>query len=205
MDLTQAKQSPSARNAALAPLPDAERELKALGQLYGADRSKVLTGEGAREELVKSEGGDYALLHFATHAVLDDSNPMYSYILLSHDAGGEDGRLEAREIMKLDLKAEMVILSACQTARGRVAAGEGIIGMSWALFVAGSPTVVVTQWEVDAARSADLMIEFHRNLRQKRDGMTKAEALRLSALKLLHGPYSHPAYWAGFILIGDER
>jgi CHAT domain-containing protein len=73
------------------------------------------------------------------------------------------------------------------------------------LFVAGSPTAVVTQWEVDAARSADLMIEFHRNLTQKRNGMSKAEALRLSALKLLHGPYSHPAYWAGFILIGDER
>jgi CHAT domain-containing protein len=204
-DLTQAEQSPSARNVAFAPLPDAEREVKALGQLYGAAKSKVLTGEGAREELVKAEASHYALLHFATHAILDDSNPMYSYILLSHGAGGEDGRLEAQEITKLDLKAEMVVLSACQTARGRVAAGEGIIGMSWALFVAGSPTAVVTQWEVDAARSADLMIEFHRNLTQKRNGMSKAEALRLSALKLLHGPYSHPAYWAGFILIGDER
>ncbi|MBD0369950.1 MAG: CHAT domain-containing protein [Pyrinomonadaceae bacterium] len=205
-DVTQAQAGPAPRSAALAALPDAEREVKTLGQLYGANNSKVLTGERAREELVKSEAGDYALLHFATHAVLDDSNPMYSYILLSHAAGAasEDGRLEVREIAELDLKAEMVVLSACQTARGRVAAGEGIVGMSWALFVAGSPTVVVTQWEVDAARSADLMIEFHRNLLQKR-GMSKAEALRQSALKLLRGPYSHPAYWAGFILIGDER
>jgi CHAT domain-containing protein/Tfp pilus assembly protein PilF len=206
-DLRQTQAGPSPRSAALAPLPDAEREVKTLGQLYGANNSKVLTGERAREELVKSEAGNYALLHFATHAVLDDGNPMYSYILLSQAAGtgGEDGRLEVREIAELDLRAEMVVLSACQTARGRVAAGEGIMGMSWALFVAGSPTVVVTQWEVDTARSADLMIEFHRNLLRKRGGMSKAEALRLSALKLLRGPYSHPAYWAGFILIGDER
>lgn len=206
-DLAQSQAEPSTQSPALAPLPDAEREVKALGQLYGVSNSKVLTGERAREELVKSEAGDYALLHFATHAVLDDSNPMYSYILLSHAAGtsSEDGRLEVREIAELDLRAEMVVLSACQTARGRVAAGEGIIGMSWALFAAGSPTAVVTQWEVDAARSADLMIEFHRNLLRKRVGMTKAEALRLAALKLLRGPFSHPAYWAGFILIGDER
>ena len=98
-------------------------------------------GDKATEEEAKAEAEKYRLLHFAAHAVLDDRNPMYSRIMLSRDAKREDGMLEAWELMKLDLTAEMVVLSACQTARGRVRAGEGMIGMSWALFVAGSPSV----------------------------------------------------------------
>jgi CHAT domain-containing protein len=199
------------RDEPLSQLPSAEREVNALGQLYGRDRSRVLIGPQAREAAVKMEAGRYRVLHFATHALLDDRNPMYSRILLASepDGSGEDGLLEAWEVMKLDLSAELTVLSACQTARGRVAPGEGIIGMSWALFVAGSPAAVVSQWEVDSERSAALMVEFHRNLLgQKPAGRrapTKSEALRQAALKLLRGPYSHPAYWAGFILIGDER
>jgi CHAT domain-containing protein len=107
--------------------------------------------------------------------------------------------------MKLDLNAELAVLSACETARGRVAAGEGIIGMSWALFVAGSPAAVVSQWKVDSARSSELMIEFHRNLLQNRGALSKSEALRLAALKVFRSSYNHPAYWAGFILIGDDN
>ncbi len=195
----------------LGPLPHTEREVNTLGQLYGRARSKVLIGDKATEEEVKAEAGKYLLLHFASHAVLDDRNPMYSRIMLSRagDKAQEDGLLEAWELMKLDLTAEMAVLSACQTARGRVGAGEGMIGMSWALFVAGCPTVVVSQWKVDSARTTDLMLEFHRNLlRRKQAGepaMTKAEALRDAALKLLHGQYNHPAYWAGFVLIGNEK
>jgi CHAT domain-containing protein len=75
--------------------------------------------------------------------------------------------------------------------------------MSWALFVAGSPSAVVSQWKVDSARSSELMIEFHRNLWRKH--MTKSEALRQAALKVFHGSYNHPAYWAGFILIGEDN
>ncbi len=93
----------------------------------------------------------------------------------------EDGLLEAWEIMKLDLNAALTILSACETARGRVAAGEGMIGISWALFVAGSPAAVVSQWKVDSARTSELMIEFHHNLLRKRGAgkrsLTTSEAL----------------------------
>jgi CHAT domain-containing protein len=199
------------RNETLGPLPDAEKEVNILRQLYGPARSKVLIGNQAQEERVKAEAGKYAVLHLATHAILDDNSPMYSRIMLSPAEGDtrEDGMLEAWELMRLDLSAQLVVLSACQTARGRVAAGEGIIGMSWALFVAGSPAAVVSQWKVDSARSAELMVEFHRNLLSKPSGnrraMTKSEALRQAALKLLRGPFNHPAYWAGFILIGDEQ
>jgi CHAT domain-containing protein len=206
-----AKVSLTRGDESLDPLPNAEREVNTLGKLYGAERSRILIGEQATEEQVKAEASRYLLLHFATHAVLDDRNPMYSRIVMSSPEEGakEDGLLEAWELMNLDLKAELVVLSACQTARGRVGAGEGMIGMSWALFVAGSPSVVVSQWKVDSARTTDLMLEFHRNLLRKLatggPAMSKAEALRAAALKLLHGQYNHPAYWAGFVIIGNER
>jgi CHAT domain-containing protein/Tfp pilus assembly protein PilF len=192
------------RDEPLTPLPEAEKEVNTLGRLYGAG-SKVLIGRQALEATIKSEAGKYKVLHFATHAILDDRNPLYSHIVLSRtdDDTQEDGLLEAWEIMKLDLNAELAVLSACETARGRIAAGEGIIGMSWALFVAGSPAAVVSQWKVDSARSSELMIEFHRNLLRKH--LTKSEALRQAALKVFHGPYNHPAYWAGFILIGEDN
>lgn len=187
------------------PLPGAEQEVNTLGELYGRNRSKVLIGDKATEEEVKSEAERYRLLHFATHAILDDRNPMYSRIILSRPKDKrQDGMLEAWELMKLDLTAEMVVLSACQTARGRIGAGEGMIGMSWALFVAGSPSVVVSQWKVDSDRTMELMIDFHQNL-VRRKSTTKAEALRAAALKLLHSKYNHPVYWAGFVLIGNER
>jgi len=154
---------------------------------------------------MKAEAGKFKILHFATHAILDDRNPLYSHIILSRTDNDqhEDGLLESWELMKLDLNAELAVLSACETARGRVAAGEGIIGMSWALFVAGSPAAVVSQWKVDSARSSELMIEFHRNVLQKR--VSKSEALRQAALKVFRSSYNHPAYWAGFILIGDDN
>jgi len=193
----------------LEPLPDAEREVNTLRTLYGAAKSKVLIGEQATEEEVKADAAQYRLLHFATHAILDDRNPMYSRLMLASPDGNarEDGFLEAWEVMKLDLTAATVVLSACQTARGRIGLGEGMIGMSWALFVAGSPSIVVSQWKVDSARTTDLMVEFHRNLLRAKAGgkVTKSEALQLAAKKLLRSRYNHPAYWAGFVLIGSER
>lgn len=195
----------------LGTLPHAEREVTAVGRMYGSGRSRVLVENQAQEETVKSEAGRYSILHFATHALLDDSNPMYSRIVLSRnvETSGEDGFLEAWEILKLDLNADLAVLSACQTARGPVSAGEGMIGISWAMFVAGCPAVVASQWKVDSARTADLMIEFHRNLlksgTRSNSGVAKAESLRQAALKLLRSPYNHPTYWAGFIFVGSPR
>jgi CHAT domain-containing protein len=166
-------------------------------------------GTEAREERFKAEGGSYGMLHLATHGILNDASPMYSYVLLSQEGNQkEDGLLEAWEMMNLNLKAELVVLSACETARGRVGAGEGVIGLSWALFVAGSPTAVVSQWKVESASTTRLMVEFHRQLKTGMESpeskMSKAQALQQAALKLLHSrQYAHPFYWAGFVLVGD--
>jgi CHAT domain-containing protein/Tfp pilus assembly protein PilF len=197
------------RDEKLHPLPEAEREVQSLGQLYRPAPSKVYVGAEAREERLKAEASSYSVLHLATHGVLNDASPMYSHVLLSQEGDQkEDGLLEAWELMNLDLKAELVVLSACETARGRVGAGEGVIGLSWALFVAGTPTAVVSQWKVESSSTTELMVEFHRSLRpdstKPRSKVPKAQALRQAALKLLRGgQYAHPFYWAGFVVVGD--
>jgi CHAT domain-containing protein len=194
---------PASRDERLAPLPEAEREVHALGALYGRARSTVLIGAEAREDRVKAEAGRFGVLHFATHGFVDDAAPLYSHLVLAQVPSGEDGLLEAWELMNLDLNAELVVLSACETGRGRVGAGEGLIGLSWALFVAGVPTAVVSQWKVDSASTTELMLAFHERLRGA-TGRSRAEALRQAALKMLRRPgYRHPFHWAGFVVMGD--
>src|SRR5215471_6989698 len=192
-------------SAAFPPLPEAERQVKSLGQLYGSQRSRIYVGAEAREDRLKAEAGNYRILQFATHGVLNNANPMYSNIVLAQSAEDpkEDGLLEGWEIMDLDLKADLVVLSACDTARGRIGAGEGVIGLTWAFFVSGTPTTVVSQWRVESASTTDLMLSFHRNLKSAGGAhyaMTKAEALRQAELKLLRTKgYQHPFFWAGFV------
>jgi CHAT domain-containing protein len=193
----------------LEPLPEAETQVKRLGELYGAAQSRIYTGRSAQEERFKLEAGNYRIIHMATHGIINNASPMYSQMALSTSPtnNSEDGMLEAWEIMNLDLRADLVVLSACETAGGRVGAGEGMIGLSWALFVAGAPTAVVTQWKVESASSTELMMEFHKQLRNNspRTGVLySASALRQASLKLLRGKrYDHPFYWAPFVVIGN--
>jgi CHAT domain-containing protein len=134
---------------------------------------------------------------------------MYSHLALAQGGGAEDGLLEAWELMRLDLKADLAALSACETARGRFGAGEGMIGLTWALFVAGVPSTVVSQWKVESASTRDLMLGFHRQLlapAKAKGKMTKAEALRQAALTVMKNPETkHPFYWAGFVLVGASQ
>ena len=198
---------PTLRDRNLAPLPEAEQEVKALGRLYGAARSKIYIGAEAREDRVKSEASQARILHFTTHGTLNNASPMYSYLTLAEGGANDDGRLEAWELMQLDLKADLAVLSACETARGRIGAGEGMIGFSWAMFIAGVPSIVVSQWKVESAGTRDLMVSFHRSLTgAAKTQPTKTDALRQAALTLMKKPETrHPFYWAGFVLVGDGR
>jgi CHAT domain-containing protein/Tfp pilus assembly protein PilF len=193
-------------DGAFAPLPNAETEVREIGRVYGAS-AKIYTGAAAREDRFKEEAGHYRVVHLATHGLLNDTNPLYSYVVLAKGASKEDGLLEAREMLNLDLKADLVILSACQTAEGRISSGEGIVGMSWALQVAGSPATVVSQWNIDSSSTTDLMLSFHRRLhpRLAEPGRLTggAEALRQASLELMRSPqYRHPYYWSAFALVG---
>jgi CHAT domain-containing protein len=183
--------------------------VRALGRLYGSQQSHIYVGNQAREDRFKAEAGNFQVLHLATHGFLDNANPMYSNIALSSgDGGREDGLLEAWEVLNMDLIADLVVLSACETARGRVGGGEGMVGLTWAFFVAGVPTTVASQWKVESRSTTELMLAFHQSLRKLSDDSSNRFAvprsLQQAALRLLRDPeYSHPFYWAGFVVVGD--
>jgi len=194
------------RNEWLASLPEAEEEVRALGRMYGA-RATVRVCAAATEAEFKKEAPHFRLLHLATHGMYDDSDPMYSHLVLARRAGdGEDGLLEAREVADLDLHADLVVLSACETGRGGERAGEGMIGLSWALLAAGSETAILTDFKVDSASSRDLMIAFHHRLLQqggtRMSGRIAVEALRDAEIAALKSRRSHPFYWASFFAAG---
>jgi CHAT domain-containing protein/tetratricopeptide (TPR) repeat protein len=184
-----------------APLPHAEREAREVARLYAGDSARAYVGAEATEDLLRQEAGRHRLLHLATHGVVDDRSPMHSHVLLARGASAaDDGQLEAWEILSLTLDADLVVLSACESGRGRVAPGEGLIGLSWALAVAGARSTVVSQWKVDSASTTALMLAFHR---ERRRGASTAQALRLAAERLRATPeYRHPFYWGAFVAIG---
>jgi CHAT domain-containing protein/Tfp pilus assembly protein PilF len=188
------------------PLPEAERQVRRIAALYGADRSTIHLGREAREDRFKSDAPRHSIVHLATHGVLDESSPLYSHLVLSPSADrvADDGLLEAWELLDLRLDAEVVVLAACETGRGRIASGEGIVGMMWALFAAGAQSTIASQWKVEASSTNQLMIALHRRLASGE--LSKSEALRRASLEVLRDDrYAHPFYWAPFVLVGDPR
>lgn len=187
-------------------LPEAERQTGTLKNLYGAANIRVFNRRQADEAAFRREtAAGFSTLHLATHGVLDNNSPLNSYVLLApNQASGDDGRLEAWEILELNLSSDLIFLSACETARGQSRSGEGLIGLSWSLMVAGARNVVVSQWKVESASTTDLTIDFYKSLRQT--SSKKPEALRQAALKLRRSASTaHPFYWAGFVLIGETE
>lgn len=186
------------------PLPDAERQARSVADAYGPGRSTIYLGDEAREDRFKVEAPRHSILHLVSHGVLDEASPLYSHLLLSPGGRGstEDGLLEAWELLDLKLDAELVVLSACETGRGRIARGEGTVGTMWALFIAGARSTIVSQWKVEATSTTALMIAFHRGLATSAG--TKASLLRAATLSVMKDPkYTHPFYWAPFVLVGD--
>ncbi|HEV2763421.1 MAG TPA: CHAT domain-containing tetratricopeptide repeat protein, partial [Pyrinomonadaceae bacterium] len=187
--------------------PEVERELQALRQLYGAARTRVYTGAEAREERAKGEGVNASVLHFAAPTVVSEAAPLYSYVVLAGSEQGrpEDGLLYAWEVMGLDTPARVVVLPLASHAWGRAETGGGLVGLSWAWFVAGSPSVVVSQWPGAPAATAELMTAFNRQLNAA-EKTSKAGAWQQAVRGLLQmEAHRHPVYWAGFNLIGDGR
>jgi tetratricopeptide (TPR) repeat protein len=188
----------------LPPLPYADDEVRQVaGELGG--RADLHIGDEAQKRFVTSGHLRTApLVHFATHAVADTRDPDRSRILLAPPApGAPPDYLFLREVADLDLTGvELVTLSACQTERGRIVRGEGVEGFSRALLASGAAASVTTLWDIADRASAALMTQFYFFLA---DGRPKAEALRQAKLQLLgsNGRWSHPYYWAGYVLTGD--
>jgi tetratricopeptide (TPR) repeat protein len=175
-------------------LPGARRELEALTRSYAGVTALQLDGAGAAPLAMDRLRG-YALLHFATHAELDDQSPWQSALLLG------DTRFTAAEIARERLDARLAVLAACASADGRRLSGEGVLGLASAFLSAGAPAVVATLWPVDDAATAQLMERFYAGLAA---GRSAAAALAEAQAGLRAEPATaHPFFWAGVVLVGD--
>jgi len=180
---------------AAANLPGETTEIEALRGIYG---ERVTVVRAATERDVKRLAPRYSIVHFAAHGSYVQDDPLDSYLTFNADSSS-DGRLTARELMSLSLSAHLVVISACSSAAGSIAPGEGMIGMSWALLVAGSPTVVAAQWEVESTITTGVMRAFHRELANGAGAAAALRTAQLAQLAQLRG--GHPFYWAAFVVM----
>src|SRR5262249_23866713 len=171
------------------PLPHDAAEAQRVAR-FGGRGTRVYVGPEATESRLKTSPLErFDVVHFATHGLLSRRVPSRSALLLAGDRG-EEGLLTARRIYRLMLRSEMVVLSGCETARGRILAGEGVQGLAQAFFHAGARSVVASLWDVSDRRTADLMAGFYGHLAK---GEAKAEALPSAKLDLLrHRPAPPP-------------
>jgi CHAT domain-containing protein/tetratricopeptide (TPR) repeat protein len=186
--------NPSPLPAQLPNLPGAELEAKTIAKFLNV---KPLIGGEATKTAVLDKIGTAKIIHFATHGILDDQQGLESSLALV-SSKNEDGMLKASEIIDLKLKADLAVLSACDTGRGKIT-GDGVVGLSRSFMTAGVPSVVVSLWAVPDEPTTELMTEFYKQLQKT---PSKAKALRLAMLKTMKDNPT-PRDWAGFTLIGQ--
>ena len=188
-----------AEGAALVPLPGARSEART-AVAAGAPGSRLLVGPEASEHFLKSADlRSYDVLHFATHAVVDEDAPERSAVVLAPGAEVEDGLLQSREITQLDLAGKAVVLAACRGASGQGLRGEGVIGLGRSFFEAGAHAVVGSLWPLRDDESSALLETFYRRLG---DGAPMADALAEARRERIRAG-APPAAWAGMVLLGD--
>jgi CHAT domain-containing protein len=193
------------RGLALKPLPATRQELEGIAGLY--PQARTYLGRAATEERAKSIGPEARFVHFACHGLLDERFPLNSALALTipeHPVEGQDnGLLQAWEIFEsVRLDADLVTLSACDTALGKEMGGEGLVGLTRAFQYAGARSVLASLWSVSDVSTAGFMKRFYGYLRS---GKPKDEALQAAQIDQIRGSsgLSHPFYWAAFELSGD--
>ena len=181
----------------LAALPGAQQEAKQIAQVLN---TPFLTGEQATKVAVKKLMQKASIIHLATHGLLDNlEEPGIPGAVALAPSKGDNGLLSANEVVNLKLNAQLVVLSACDTGRGRIT-GDGLLGFPRALITAGVPSIIVSLWQVsDQNSTVFLMPEFYRQWKKNPD---KAHALRAAMLETKK-KYPNPSDWAAFIFIGE--
>ncbi len=169
----------------------------------------AFTAQSATEENFRTSASNYGVIHFGTHTEINNTSPLMSRLILSASANDStdenDGYLHAYEIYSLQLRAELAVLTACETGLGKQSNSEGVMSLAHSFAYAGCPSVVMSVWQIDEKTSATIVEYFYKNLSE---GMPKNEALRQAKLKYLKenpGELSAPYYWAGMILLGDVK
>jgi CHAT domain-containing protein/Tfp pilus assembly protein PilF len=186
-------------DASMPPLPGAREEGRLVAKRLAPASVSLLVGPDATEAAFKKTAGKTRFVHVATHGLISSDRPLRSSLLLA-PGGGDDGYLRVDEIFGLALEADLVVLSGCSTGLGK-ASGDGIIGLARAFIYAGTPAVVVSQWDVSDRATTYLMDQFYASLGK---GRGPAAALR-DAQMAARARYPHPALWAAFVAIGEPR
>jgi CHAT domain-containing protein len=187
----------------LDPLPAARKEVETLQENYqGFFAFDTL----ASEKTVKEKASDFAILHFATHGILDKKRPMLSSLAFSEDNNSTESNFwQAHEISKIQLNADLVVLSACETGYGEFEAGNGIASLARAFMYAGSSSLIVSLWQVNDYATSEIMKNLYANLA---NGMKKDEALRQAKVQYIKSAkkaLAHPAFWSPFIMMGNTQ
>jgi CHAT domain-containing protein len=167
----------------------------------------ALDFKASRATITSKELSQYRILHFATHGIVNLEHPELSGIILSLvDESGrpQDGYIRLHDIYNLNLPADLVVLSACQTGVGKQIRGEGLMTLTRGFMYAGAARVVASLWKVDDLATAELMGKFYKEMFT--NGRQPADALRAAQIELSRDKrWQSPYYWAGFILQGDWR
>ncbi len=194
--------------ASLKRLPFTRREAEAIAALTGANtRLKALDFDASKTTAMSPDLSQFRIVHFATHGLLNSQHPELSGIVLSLvDERGQpqDGFLRLHDIFNMKLNAEMVVLSACQTALGKDVKGEGLMGLTRGFMYAGAARVVASLWDVRDEATAELMKRFYRGM--LKDNLRPAAALRAAQISMWKDArWGAPYYWAGFVLQGEWK
>ncbi|MCC5875669.1 MAG: CHAT domain-containing protein [Candidatus Sumerlaeia bacterium] len=179
-------------------LPFAQKEAERL--VFDFETVTLRTGSEATETWLRENISQFNIIHIASHGEFDPDEPLESALLLAPDGEGEDGRLTAADIFSMDIQADLITLSACQTGLGRISVGDDVIGLNRAFVYAGTRQILSTLWRVDDLSTAILFKYFYREVGTH----DHAEALRRSQIRLRSRPeFQHPAHWSSVVLSGD--
>lgn len=190
-------------------LPATETEVTDIFNLYKKKHKKALvkTHAQANEPFAKSDTlSNSRIIHIATHGFVNEEKPELSGLLLAQDTTlSDDGILYSGEIYNLNLNADLVVLSACETGLGQIKKGEGVMGLTRALMYAGANNIIVSLWKVSDQSTSQLMVDFYtKMLKDKKNKKNYSQLLREAKLEMINGgTYSHPYYWSPFVLIGE--
>ena len=186
----------------LEPIPYSRTEVEGLKKRLGPEKADVLIGGKATEAAFKRlDLGPYRLIHLACHAISDDRYPLRSALVLAPGGeGDEDGFLQVSEMYGMRTRADLVVLSACQTGRGKIIRNEGVLGLPRIFFYMGARSVVTTLWPVHDKAGALFMDYFYDAYF---DGAGKAGALRTAKRRMAGSKYGHPYYWAAYTIAGE--
>jgi CHAT domain-containing protein/Tfp pilus assembly protein PilF len=186
----------------LSLLPLTRQQVETIKNLYG-DHALVRLGAQASKTTIRNESAKASVIHIASHGFVENCDPLGSFLALTPEEDPSGGLFHAFEIIdSLRLHAALVVLSGCQTGQGEISKSEGVIGLTRAFQYAGARTVLVSLWEITDNSSSDFMKEFYR---QYKNGVSKDEALQRAQVAMIRSEFSHPYFWAPFILVGDWK